>query len=244
MSDIAIVGLIAGLAVLQSIFGVGVLIFGTPFLLLAGFSFEQVLGILLPASLTISCLQLILDGGVSTKDLKAFSLILVPTVFAGIAVTFLLVIPRIDLVISVILVITAYFRISERRRVYLVRLAGRHGKAMLASIGMVHGLTNMGGSLLEAYVSSLHSQKVPLRQNIALGYALLATVQLVALALSDKLHLNRLNFLTACVAGVAFLVVGRHCFRAVSEQQYRPLVSVVMVCAAAALIAKRFAPSA
>jgi uncharacterized protein len=244
MSECAIVGLIAGLAVLQSIFGVGVLIFGTPCLLLAGIGFEQVLGILLPASFTISCLQLLLDRGVSIKDFKAFSVLLVPTTIAGLAVTLLLAIPRIEVVVSVVLVATAFFRTSERRRVYLVRLAGRHGKAMLASIGLLHGMTNMGGSLLEAYVSSLHSQKVPLRQNIALGYALLATVQLVALALSDRLHLTLLNLSTACVAGLVFLVVGRRCFRTVPEQQYRSLVSVVMVCAAAALIAKQFAPSA
>ncbi len=242
MSDIAIVGLVAGLAVLQSVIGVGVLIFGTPALLLAGFGFEQVLGILLPASLTISYLQLVLDRGLSMADFKAFALLLVPTAAVGIATALTVSIPKIDLVISALLVVTAFFRMSERRRVYLVRVAQRHGKAMLASIGLLHGMTNMGGSLLEAYVSSLHTQKLQLRQNIALGYAMLATVQLAAMASMGRLHLSPANLLTACVAGFVFLAVGRHCFATVSEQRYRALVSVIMVCAAAALVAKRFGP--
>ena len=44
-------------SIVQSIFGVGLLLFGTPTLLLLGVGYEQVLWILLPSSITISLYQ-------------------------------------------------------------------------------------------------------------------------------------------------------------------------------------------
>ena len=49
------------ISVVQSIFGVGVLLFGTPLLLLYGYEFDNTLSILLPISLTISLFQIIKD---------------------------------------------------------------------------------------------------------------------------------------------------------------------------------------
>ena len=44
-------------AILQSIVGVGLLLFGTPTLLLLGYTYEVVLSLILPASIVISALQ-------------------------------------------------------------------------------------------------------------------------------------------------------------------------------------------
>ena len=44
-------------AILQSIVGIGLLLFGTPTLMLIGYSYEVVLSIILPASIVISALQ-------------------------------------------------------------------------------------------------------------------------------------------------------------------------------------------
>ena len=41
----------------QSLFGVGLLVFGTPTLLLLGFSFEETIAYLLPCSILISLMQ-------------------------------------------------------------------------------------------------------------------------------------------------------------------------------------------
>ena len=52
--------LVVGLtASVQSMFGVGVLLFGTPALLILGHPFATALGILLPVSLTINILQVV-----------------------------------------------------------------------------------------------------------------------------------------------------------------------------------------
>lgn len=49
---------VAIFAIIQSLFGVGLLVFGTPTLLLLGYPFADTLAVLLPASLTVSLLQL------------------------------------------------------------------------------------------------------------------------------------------------------------------------------------------
>ena len=46
-------------SVIQSIFGVGVLLFGTPILLLLGYEFIYALTILLPISIAINSLQIL-----------------------------------------------------------------------------------------------------------------------------------------------------------------------------------------
>ena len=50
--------LLAVCVVIQSIYGVGLLVFGTPILLLNGMDFFSVLGFLLPSSIVISVLQI------------------------------------------------------------------------------------------------------------------------------------------------------------------------------------------
>lgn len=47
-------------SVIQSIFGMGILVFGTPALLLLGYDFSSVLGLLLPSSVLISFTQLVM----------------------------------------------------------------------------------------------------------------------------------------------------------------------------------------
>jgi len=59
---LAILAVIAVLSVVQSIFGMGVLVFGTPTLLLMGYDFIPTLGYLLPASFAISLLQVMTAG--------------------------------------------------------------------------------------------------------------------------------------------------------------------------------------
>ena len=57
---------------IQSIFGVGLLLFGTPSLLLIGYEYHEILNILLPASITISFLQVIKSKENINKSKKVF----------------------------------------------------------------------------------------------------------------------------------------------------------------------------
>ena len=53
--------IIAVFSIVQSIFGVGLLLFGTPTLLLLEYSYSETLWLLLPCSVTISLIQVVND---------------------------------------------------------------------------------------------------------------------------------------------------------------------------------------
>src|ERR1700678_2010719 len=55
--NLIIVMLVVVLSVVQSLFGVGLLVFGTPLLLMMGVPFAQALGLLLPCSIAVSAIQ-------------------------------------------------------------------------------------------------------------------------------------------------------------------------------------------
>ena len=57
--DILTLAIIAGITISQSLFGVGILLWGTPIFLLLGENFIQTLTLLLPLSLMISFLQIL-----------------------------------------------------------------------------------------------------------------------------------------------------------------------------------------
>jgi hypothetical protein len=65
-----ILAIVVVLAAVQSVFGVGLLVFGTPLLLLMDLQFPTVLAYLLPCSLTISAMQVISSGGLTLEPIR------------------------------------------------------------------------------------------------------------------------------------------------------------------------------
>ena len=101
--DILTLAIIAGITISQSLFGVGILLWGTPIFLLLGENFIQTLTLLLPLSLMISFLQILprldkIDKNIFTRFLK-YSL---PGIFVGLNVI-LIFSPDINLVVAIIL---------------------------------------------------------------------------------------------------------------------------------------------
>src|ERR1044072_124449 len=72
-------------AAAQSVFGVGLLVFGTPTLLLLGLPFDAVLAYLLQCSIVVSALQIRAGGGLVPLDplRRRFLLFTAPVVCAG-----------------------------------------------------------------------------------------------------------------------------------------------------------------
>ena len=81
--EIGILIVIIVTASIQSLFGVGVLLFGTPLLLLLGYPFLETLLILLPISASINLLQVLKDYREIDLDIyKSILLLTIP--FIGI----------------------------------------------------------------------------------------------------------------------------------------------------------------
>jgi len=211
-------------AILQSIVGVGLLLFGTPTLLLLGYPYEVVLSIVLPSSITISVMQVIDDHEVIYGK-KYLFLYALPSICLGLYyITYI----DIDIVfiVGIMLLIIGFVRISSRLNDFL-RLIVRNNEGLYCILmGIVHGTSNMGGGLLTVYMSTLNNDKTIIRSSIAYWYLIFALIQLMTLYLSDLLILSTEILLLMLVSLVSYLIVGRLLAIKISNNNYQILITL------------------
>ena len=101
---------------IQSIFGVGLLLFGTPSLLLIGYEYHEILNILLPASITISFLQVVKSRENIDKSKKVFIFYCLPIL---IIFTFIVLIFKnsinFKLIISLFLIFSSLCALNQKK---------------------------------------------------------------------------------------------------------------------------------
>ena len=168
---------------IQSLFGVGVLLFGTPILLLQGYEFHHAIYVLLPVSLSINVIQIIKDHQVIDWNFCRKIL----TYAVPFIVFFLLIVRSVsidfDIAVGLLLLLVAikdWFRTVRKIADMLVR----YEKPYFALMGSIHGLTNLGGPLLTAAVHIKGYAKRIARATIAAAYAMVATSQIGTLLVS------------------------------------------------------------
>lgn len=175
-------------SLIQSIFGVGLLLLGTPAFLLLGYNYFEVLNILLPYSILISVLQIIFNKdkmlGFGLQILK-YS---IPTLILGlIIVNYLLENINFLFFISFVLITFSIINLMNLRK---ERFKIKNLNIALIMLGLVHGLSNLGGTLLSIIASNVNKDKFLIRNNIATGYFLFASFQILVV----NVFFVRMNF--------------------------------------------------
>lgn len=235
--SIAVVSAVAFTAVIQSVFGVGVLLFGTPWLLLLGLGFTEALWLLLPVSLVISALQLI--GGWTDVDRSTVVGIGSWSVPA-IALTLFLTTsfrPPVELFVALVVLGAAAMDWSDRIK-NVVELLMAWRKTYLLAMGVIHGISNLGGSMLAALIYTRFRDRNVARATIAAGYALFAGIQLITLAVVEPTHIPSLKalFPTVVLSGLVYGVVERATAGHVDASRYRFGLSVLLTCTGCLLV--------
>lgn len=168
---------------IQSLFGVGVLLFGTPLLLLVGYDFVDAVIILLPISVTINLVQIAKDY--QNVDFVLYRKILFYSI--PFVIIFLFLVTRVQINISFLV---GLFLLAVAVKDYsqpvkrFIQSSLRYEKIYLSVMGIIHGLTNLGGSLLTAIVHSKDYGKKITRVTVAISYATFAVFQILTLILS------------------------------------------------------------
>jgi len=153
-------------AIVRSIFGAGMLLFGTPLLLLFGYGFVDALVVPLPISIVINLLQVTQHH--AQIDYAFFRRVLLLTL-PPIAVCLLLITQarvNIGLVIGAFLILIALKERSPAVARIIDRLMA-YERAYFIHIGAVHGLSNLGGSLLTTLIHHRDYQKDAARVTVA-----------------------------------------------------------------------------
>lgn len=236
---LSVTATIAFTAIIQSMFGVGVLLFGTPTLLLLGFGFADALQTLLPVSLAINLLQIASEPDKVDRDvLRSLAIYSLPAIAVTLWLTLRISLP-IDPVVGVVIVFIAsgeVWSLSER----LMKAATRRRSAFMVVMGLVHGLTNLGGSLLTAFVYGAGHEKEESRPTIAAGYAIFAVVQLATLIASGaSQRLVSLETAGNIAVGVTVFGVVEHFFyRKTTATVYRRMLSLLLLATGVMILAR------
>lgn len=219
---VALIATVASLAVVQSLFGVGLLLFGTPILLLLGLPYEEVLGYLLPCSIIVSVMQVATSGGLTFEPIRRqFLAITAPAVLVATVAALVLGSPhQIRAVVGGMLLVTAVSRFGRLQPV-LRRMVQRRRRLLLLGLGVIHGLSNLGGGILTVIVGSSFDDKVSIRRHIAFAYGSMAIIQLTVVALTARPHLDAwLVLLLPTIAGTTYLLIGQRVFRVARQRAY------------------------
>ena len=168
------------ISLIQSIFGTGVLLFGTPILLILGYDFKSLLIILLPISISINIIQ-IKDGleNIDVKFYKGLIIYCLPSVFIAL---YLIDFNSKELHLFVGLFLTMISLKSNIKVVgKLLVFLFRNETIYLILMGLLHGITNLGGALLSGGILIKESSKDVKRATIAICYLSMAFIQIFTL---------------------------------------------------------------
>ena len=220
--------IVAVLAIVQSLFGVGLLVFGTPTLLLLGHSFAGALAILLPASITISVLQVWKSGGQDAAFTRVFAgWCLVPMAASLAAILLLDLRASLNMAVALLLLVFVVLRSDRALDAWAHEWVGRHDRVWLLVMGLVHGASNLGGALLLVFAATRSRSKEDIRAVIAFCYACFAAVQLTVLAAVTPSMFSWSQVGYGAVAAIVFLLVGQRMFRWVPAPAFDSLLTLL-----------------
>tara|TARA_Y100000591_G_scaffold228099_1_gene199112 strand:- start:282 stop:1007 length:726 start_codon:yes stop_codon:yes gene_type:complete len=179
MISILEISIIVFLIIVQSIFGIGLLLFGTPSFLILGYDFANTINILMPVSITISVLQFFKSKIKDKKFISEYNLFCLPFLvfFLVIALKFKYIL-NFKLLVGLLLVFSSILILNKRRFSSFKETFFKFKKIVLIGIGCIHGLTNMGGSFLAVYSTLVSQNKKEIaRYYICYGYLIMGVLQ-------------------------------------------------------------------
>lgn len=206
-------------SILQSVFGVGVLLVGTPLLMILGYSYEEVLGFLLPTSLVISLIQ-------SYKYKKYINIDLIKNVFVftipliPIGMFFAILLKSIlGLLVGFFLLFITFNKVMEY--ILPVNSSKKRFSIILFFLGFIHGTTNLGGGLLPAIVNTNSTLKEEKLSNTATVYILFQITQLFFLIVMSNNVFDFFSSINLVLLGLfAFYFVGKFLFNKINLNSY------------------------
>lgn len=223
-------------AFIQSFFGVGVLLFGTPILILLDYSFLECLLILLPISASINLLQITKDF--KEIDYKIYKYVLLLS--APFVVIFLFLISKNTININIVMGTFLIFIAIKDNLPIIKKLFEKFlsfHKIFYISMGIIHGLTNLGGSLLTAKVFFTNLNKIQKRVTIAISYMSLAIFQILTI-LNFDFNYNFYYLIYLFIGVITYVLVNKIVFQKISEDRYNKIFSLFILLSGTSLIIK------
>tara|TARA_B100000959_G_C14905417_1_gene592753 strand:+ start:116 stop:826 length:711 start_codon:yes stop_codon:yes gene_type:complete len=216
-------------SIIQSIFGVGLLLFGTPTLLLIGYSYSETLWILLPCSVIISLIQTVNNYDL-VRAKKKVAYFTIPTMILSLVfvVSYDHVLD-INKIVGSFLLFIGIVMLSPKLQAYLQIFVEKQLKPYYVFIGLVHGVSNMGGGPLSILMSTIYHSKAKIRANIAFTYLILTLLQLIVLVVLDANGLKYMNINLMLISLSMYLITNKYISHKVNNEKYRILINILIL---------------
>ena len=220
--------IITVLIIIQSIFGVGLLLFGTPSFLVLGYDFANTINILMPVSITISALQFFRSKIKDKVFIAEYNIFCLPflIIFLFIALKFKYLFDF-KLLVALLLVFSSILILNKKKFSSFRKTFFKLKKIVLIGIGSVHGLTNMGGSFLAIY-STLVSENVKevARYYICYGYLIMGLFQyILVLSISyENLNFNKLYYL---ILALLIYFPTQKIFKNIDDRKFSKYINII-----------------
>lgn len=224
------------LIIVQSVVGVGILVIGTPLLLLLNFNFIDIISFLLPISIITSFINLFFIVVMHKKTFvfhldteinKIFFFYCLPGIFFGI-----LLIKNFHDYLSFNLLVCSIILISllikYKFKSFIKNLSGLYKKTILILIGFLHGLSNVGGTLLSLFLISITDDKKNLsRFKISFYYFFLALIQYLIFLYTFKkiINLDQLTYILILV--LIGSILGNFLNKIISEIVFKRSIELI-----------------
>jgi len=226
---IALIIIISVFSIIQSLFGVGLLLFGTPTLLLMGYSYSETLWILLPCSITISLIQTISNYDLVREKKKVSFLIIPPMILSLIFIVTYDYVININKVVGFFLLLIGLINFFPNFQLYLQVIIKKQIQFYYVLIGIIHGISNMGGGPLSILMSTIYHDKVKIRANIAYIYSVLSAFQLIVLSIIEPTGLKYVSITLMAISLGVYIVINTYISQKINDKKYKILINILIL---------------
>lgn len=232
------------LVTIQTIIGVGVLVLGTPLLLIFNYGIIEIMNMLLPISILTSLFNYIylkynkksfkinLDQNIK----RAFVFIFLPGISIGLILTkFLHQFINFEVLVSFVIILSLIINWKFKKKIDFLPLYLK--KFVIIFIGIVQGLTNSGGTLLTIFFTSLNKDKKnQSRYSITFYYLILVLAQyLIFIIIFEKeIILDHFSQIISIVISALFL--GNILVKKISEIFFQRTIEILALFSAIFLL--------
>ena len=215
------------LSIFQSIFGIGLLLIGTPTFLLLDYNFFNVLNILLPFSITISLLQVMYSKEIDSKFNRRVLLYCIPSLILALSIL-LKYENSIDFILltSFTIIFFSIINLSKFKNI-IFNDSDKRINIGLVALGLIHGFTNLGGSFFALLCANINKQKKLIRHNIASGYLILGIAQLLFINIFyQTLVISNLYYLYIPI--ISFFIA-QYFYNKINSQLFLKILNITML---------------
>ena len=214
---------------LQSAVGVGVLVLGTPFLLIKGYSIVEIFFYLLPLSILTSVINLIIirikkkqTNLATSKEFKKFYIACIPSIIVGVLILkFYQEFINFKILVGFVIILSIILIVLKTRITFKINF---FRISILSIVGVIHGLTNSGGTLMSLILSN-EKNKLDARYSITFFYFMLASIQyLITVVIFKNSFIYSLELLSFFII-IFGIILGNLFIIHVSQNIYKLIIN-------------------